>query len=376
MKHKFPIGYHDFHSDKLLNFQLNRWYSIGLLGYDAIKKVGQEITDFEDSKRVFKALGEEAIQRGQWLTGATYLRAAEFFSLGNDPDKSELYTACINAYQKAYADEPIHYEKVPYGEGYLPVMRMMTQQPSKGWIVLHGGYDSFIQELYPFSKTFLDAGYNVIMFEGPGQGGALNTCGMVLTHQWEKPVSAVLDYYRLDRVILIGISLGGYLAARAAAYEKRISQVVLYDIVYDFYQAFLSKFPRHFQESLVNAMVSEESPFWKEVEAQLSGNLFLHWLILQGYHVFGVQSIWQYLSTMQLYHTRDLSKHIKQDVLLLAGEEDIYTPFFDEQKAALTHAKSVTGRIFTKSESASHHCQVGNIGLALDYIMAWIESKR
>lgn len=65
MKHKFPIGYHDFHSDKLLNFQLNRWFSTGLVGYDEIKKVGQEITDFEDSKRVFKALGEEAIQRGQ-----------------------------------------------------------------------------------------------------------------------------------------------------------------------------------------------------------------------------------------------------------------------------------------------------------------------
>lgn len=64
-----------------------------------------------------------------------------------------------------------------------------------------------------------------------------------------------------------------------------------------------------------------------------------------------------------------------QDVLILAGEEDIYTVYYEKQMKALTNAKSVSGRIFKKEENASHHCQVGNVQLALDYILAWIELK-
>lgn len=38
----------------------------------------------------------------------------------------------------------------------------------------------------------------------------------------------------LPDVTLIGISLGGYLATRAAAFEPRISKLVMYDLIYDF----------------------------------------------------------------------------------------------------------------------------------------------
>ncbi|MBS4539197.1 alpha/beta hydrolase [Clostridium sp. D2Q-11] len=376
MTFEFPIGYHDFHENNLLNFQMNRWYTTGFLSYTELEEASKSIHSFEDSKKTFKELGEKAIKNDNWLTGATYLRAAEFFSLGNDPEKKLLYTACIEAYSKAYRDEPIIYEKVPYDEGYLPVMRLMTDKPSKGFILLHGGYDSFIQELYPFCKTFVAKGYDVIMFEGPGQGGALNEYGLTLTHEWEKPVSKILDYYAINDVTLIGISLGGYLAARAAAYEKRIGRVVLYDIIYDFYKAFISKFPKTLQLMIGFFMFFEKSAFWKKAEKKVSDNLFLHWLILQGYHVYGVHSIHHYIKSMKKYHTKKISKYIIQDTLLLAGEDDIYTHFFEKQKNALVQAKSVSGRIFTKSESASHHCQVGNVQLALDYILEWIESKR
>lgn len=76
----FPIGYHTFHENNLLNFQLNRWYSIGFfLKYSEITEVGKCINTLVDSKETFKELGEIAIRDKNWLTGATYLRAAEFF---------------------------------------------------------------------------------------------------------------------------------------------------------------------------------------------------------------------------------------------------------------------------------------------------------
>ena len=51
-----------------------------------------------------------------------------------------------------------------------------------------------------------------------------------MTQRWEEPVSAVLDYFHLDDVTLIGLSLGGYLALRTAAIENRISRVVAFDV--------------------------------------------------------------------------------------------------------------------------------------------------
>ena len=66
---------------------------------------------------------------------------------------------------------------------------------------------------------------------------------------------------------------------------------------------------------------------------------------------------------------------ISQDVLVLAGESDLYTVYFDEQIKALVNAKSVTGRLFTKEECADHHCQIGNMGLLLQTILEWTEEK-
>jgi hypothetical protein len=45
------------------------------------------------------------------------------------------------------------------------------------------------------------------------------------------------------------------------------------------------------------------------------------------------------------------------------------------QVKALTNARSVTSRIFIKEDQAQNHCQIGNIGLALDVMRKWIEQK-
>ena len=68
---------------------------------------------------------------------------------------------------------------------------------------------------------------------------------------------------------------------------------------------------------------------------------------------------------------------VNQDVLVLTGRKDHMIPFkmHNMQVKALTNAKSVTDRIFTKEENAQNHCQIGNIGLALDVMVKWIDGK-
>jgi hypothetical protein len=70
------------------------------------------------------------------------------------------------------------------------------------------------------------------------------------------------------------------------------------------------------------------------------------------------------------------SELVKQDVLVLSGSEDHFIPLkmHAMKIQALTNARSVTGRVFTREEHAQNHCQTGNMGLVLDVMVRWIES--
>ncbi len=83
-------------------------------------------------------------------------------------------------------------------------------------------------ERYFFLVTAARArGYPILCYEGPGQGSVLREQGVPMTPEWERPTSALLDAFlathmKPSRIALLGLSLGGYLAPRAAAFDERI----------------------------------------------------------------------------------------------------------------------------------------------------------
>ena len=92
-------------------------------------------------------------------------------------------------------------------------------------------------------------------------------------------------------------------------------------------------------------------------------------------HVTGTSSAFEFLQRSRQFQTADVSASIRQDVLLLAGSEDHYVPMeqWHRQIRMLENARSITARLFTRSESAQNHCQVGNYGLALKTIVNWLD---
>ena len=80
---------------------------------------------------------------------------------------------------------------------------------------------------------------------------------------------------------------------------------------------------------------------------------------------------------LQLNEKNLHSDRVRQDVLILTGRNDHFIPFraHDMQVKALTNARSVTARVFTKEDQAQNHCQIGNVGLALDVMVKWIDAK-
>ncbi|MGZ8892069.1 MAG: alpha/beta hydrolase [Halobacteriota archaeon] len=206
---KFPVGYHEFNKDQLFNFQLNRWYSWGYARFEDMEEVGPKINNVEDWKNEMIKLAEKATKEDRLVNAAFYCRAAEFYTFSDDPDKEILYDKFSDLFYSVFQSEGLERFKVPYKDGFLPVIKTSPVGTSKGTIVLHGGFDSYIEEFYSWMGYFSSHGYVVIGFEGPGQGAARKKCGLPLDIEWEKPTGAVLDYFNLDDVVLLGISMGG-----------------------------------------------------------------------------------------------------------------------------------------------------------------------
>ena len=97
-------------------------------------------------------------------------------------------------------------------------------------VLLLAGLDSTKEEFFHWENVFLNRGLATFSLDGPGQG----ECGYTsfIRPDYEAAVSAVLDTLAkrddIDpkRIGLAGVSLGGYYAPRAAAFESRVKAAV------------------------------------------------------------------------------------------------------------------------------------------------------
>ncbi len=366
MEFELPIGYHDFHKNMHFNFQMNRWVSLGYVRPEDFERVAPKIKNFDDWKREMIGLAEESEFENRMINAAFYYRAAEFFTFGSDDDKLELYEKFQTLFYDNVDDSTLKVSEVPYDFGYLHTLRFSPPNAFRT-LVIHGGLDSFIEEFYIVAKILANRGCEVILFEGPGQGKTLRRHGIKLTHEWEKPTAAILDYFNISDVSLIGISLGGFLALRAAAFEPRISRVVAFDVyVYQHLNP----------ESWFTRFMKNHPNFYnKVVSFAMRRSVTARFLINQWLDVTGAETPHEWGFSLDKYSTISIADRVEQDVLLLAGESDhLILPIeLERTEQGLVNARSVTTRLFTQEEHASNHCQVGNIPLAIDVILKWIQ---
>jgi dienelactone hydrolase len=186
-------------------------------------------------------LGEEAEASACYVSAAQhYFHAAMAYHFAKflfvqHPD--ELHTAhdqVVWTYQKAlpFFDFPGERAAIPYAEGdtLYGILRTPWHTPKPPVVILIPGLDSVKEELHAYGDDFLRRGMAVLAIDGPGQGE------MEFVHpmrfDYEVPVRAAIDYLesRPDvdarRVGLMGVSLGGYYAPRAAAFEPRVKAAI------------------------------------------------------------------------------------------------------------------------------------------------------
>ena len=351
---------------------------MGYARFQDMQEAGKRIKTFEDWKVVMQDLAQKAESENRLINAAYYYRAAEFFLKHENPDKDILYRKFRTLFDRAYTKDKIERFKVPYANSFIPAMRVAPvlkdkETKKKGTILLHGGFDSFMEEFYTMMKYMAGKGYEVIAFEGPGQGAALKKYGHYLDYRWEKPTGAVLDHFKLDNVTLIGISLGGYLSIRASAFEPRVKRVIASSVAYDH-----GKIPGFFERLLVKFLFKYFRDWTNNsVKEKMKDGAIISWSIGNMMYIANKKEPIEALDVMLSLNSENLhSEKVRQDVLILTGKDDHLIPYktHDMQVEALVNARSVTARVFTEEEQGQNHCQVGNLGLALDTMLDWLDS--
>lgn len=371
------VGWYDLHPDVSLNFQLNRWAAYGGPRWlDDVRPALARLGDYDGWRDTFVELGDRAESDGRTLDAALHFRAAEFFMVFGDSRKAPLRRRLLPMLRDAAGVPESARREVPFGALRLPAWHLPADL-ERGTIVVFGGFDSYIEEIFPILVRLRDDGWSVVAFEGPGQGSVLEEQGAPLTPDWHRPVAAVLDAFHLDDVTLVGISLGGCLAIRAAALEPRVRRVVAFDVLTDFYACMLAQQPAVVATLLRGAMaLGAGAALDGLVRRRARQSPVVEWGIAHAMRVFGCDRPYDALRAARALHTRDVSTFVRQDVLLLAGASDHYVPAqqLGEQARLLGHARSVTARVFTAEEQAQAHCQVGNLPLAVRAIGEWAGS--
>lgn len=370
--------FHAYTGDEQFDLQLNRFTHPELdpsVENDLAEVVPQLHTArdwyprWSEVARRREAAGDHAIASGYWGAAAFY-----------EPLDSETKRMAIAGYRREFYagwDGPeLERREVPYAGASLPVLRIRTavEHPAEP-LLLFGGFDSYMEEMAGWSRALGDCGRDVVIFDGPGQGTALMR-GLVMPLAWERPVGAVLDALGIERCAAMGMSLGGLLVMRAAAFEPRITRAVAMDVFYCMFDALEIHLPRPAGAAL-EALVRHRTSGVLDaaIGRMVARDHDMAWKLQQALAITGTDSPHALLFELERWSFAGLGPLVRQDVLLFAGERDQYVPLrrLGQVARELVNANSVTTRVFTDAEHAAEHCQVGNLPLALGVVRAWLD---
>jgi len=207
-------------------------------------RVLQAAQDAAKAKRTITA-------RDRYLRAAQYYNQALFWVLGTStPDREEeVYLAMDGAFRESATRQAPPWEplSIPYGKHELSgwFLRAPGARGKRPTLIMNNGSDGQNVDMLPQGgAAALARGWNVVLFEGPGQGRALFVDKLPFTPDWAGVITPVVDVVlkRNDvdakRVALIGVSFGGSLVMRAVAEEHRLAAVVSDPGSVDEYAAF------------------------------------------------------------------------------------------------------------------------------------------
>jgi 2,6-dihydroxypseudooxynicotine hydrolase len=213
---------------------------------------GRTAQRYEDLAREAEGAGHPQTAGGAWRRAALAWHWGKFVFVDHPDEQRAAHDRAVDCFRRGAGalSPPARLVEVPYGgtvlRGYLrvPGERVPGERvPGEGVpagrvpaeagppvVIMVPGLDSTKEELQATAEYFLARGLATLAIDGPGQGEA--EYELPIEPAYEKVAIAVLDHLQsrddvdAARAGLFGVSLGGYYAARCAAYEPRLRATV------------------------------------------------------------------------------------------------------------------------------------------------------
>lgn len=296
------------------------------------------------------------------LLAALYGIISEHFMAPGTPERIAAYRDALATFDAARAAAPFPVERVevPYEGASLPAYYLPTEDGSKRSrqpaAIFICGLDT-TKELWflRVRDEFRSRGIACLFLDTPGIGEAVRMRNMPTRADYEKPVSAAIDWLAArsdvdpERIALVGSSLGGYYVTRAAAYESRVAAAVAWGVIYDY---------------------AEVWRWRRRSGASVAAPGF------QLMFVTGTSSIEAAEHAIEQFHTRECGPKVKCPFLVMHGSEDKQVPpghaeaMYESIGASDKHLLVFNGR-----NGGAAHCQFDNHLPALLACADWLSHR-
>jgi fermentation-respiration switch protein FrsA (DUF1100 family) len=288
---------------------------------------------------------------------------AERIPAHDHPPRLAAYDELLRTFAKYLECAGANCEKVaiPFGTSFLPALLVSVGDAAAPapCIVHFNGLDGVKEYLYLCGLPALlgQRGVSVLLVDNPGVGEALRKLGLRNAPEAEIPAGACIDYLqkRADidprRIGMMALSLGGYHAPRAVAFEPRFACCVAWGANHDWGQRFRARLAG-------TASAQKSVPHYFE---------HVKW-------VLGQDSLEACADLIDRFTLDGVLDRIRVPVYITHGADDRQIPVSD---AHLTYQGCVNAprrdlRIFTADEGGEQHCSIGNMSLATNAMADWI----
>ena len=241
-------------------------------------------------------------------------------------------------------------------------------------LIFFQGRDAWPEDSRWVYDNAIRRGYHCLSVQCPGQGLALRVNGLTFRPDWENVVTPIVDVaVRLDgvdadRIGLMGLSFGGYLAPRAAAFEKRLKVCVANPGVMQWGASIKAELPEFLSQALEEgpdafnaaaAMVTAQSPL-------------AEWFIRDSSWKHGAKTPYELFKEFDACDLTDVVDQITCRTLVMDGVEERFSAGQAEQLYdALSCPKDFLS--FDTTSTAQLHCQNGGTATAAEFTFDWLD---
>lgn len=297
----------------------------------------------------------------KYLRAAIYFFTAERMAPHHGPDRMPIYHRTLECFRRGVTlrGEPVEFVEVPFQGHMLPALFYRAPGPGPHPAMIHfDGFDVTKEwmHLSRMPHELALRGISTLMVDHPGIGGALRLLGLPTSSRTEEWAAACMDWLeRRDdvdakRVGVVAMSLGGYYAPRAAAFEKRLACCVAWGARWD--------------NALSHGRILADPNAARSVSGWVD---HAKW-------VYGSDDLDVVRARIAEMTLEGVAEHITCPLLVVHGENDRQVPTDQAERtiAAAVNSPRRDLRVFTRAEGGAEHVQGDLFSVAVDHMADWI----